>query len=145
MTRWRIGVLAALLAVGGGSTSGAAAVLTAPGTATLHFHAGRQSISFRLHEPAGVIDLYRISVLRGTKLRASVQWPRVTAPLRIATRPAGPSSSCRRTETRVVCTVGEEGCPMNEATWTVRVEKLAGPAGDATLTFRVRKPPSWGR
>ena len=30
---------------------------------------------------------------------------------------------------------------MPEATWHFRVDKLAGPAGDVTLWFRIGKPP----
>src|SRR5438876_3439896 len=91
--KWQLSVLIAAVAVAGDST-GAAAGVTATGRATLHFHGGRQTLSVRLHEPAGEIQLYRMSAARGARVRASVQLPGITVPLRIATEPVGPSSSC---------------------------------------------------
>ena len=142
-TKWRSDALivAAVLAGGGGSAAGTgSAVVTSTDSATLHFHGGRQALSFRLHERAGVIVLYRISAPRGAKVLGSVQLPRITVPLRIATSLTGPSSACKKVRSHVSCTVGEEGCPMPEGTWDVRVEKLAGPAGDVIIWFRVGKP-----
>jgi hypothetical protein len=142
--KWCCGVLiaAAVLVGGASSSSVASAVVTGAGSATLRFHGGRQSLLFRLHEPAGAIDLYSISVPRGVKVRASVQLPGITVPIRIATRPTGSSSSCANVRSRVRCTVGEEGCPMPEGTWHVHVEKLAGPAGDVRLWFRTAGLPA---
>lgn len=110
-------------------------------SATLSFERGRQAITFTMREPTGVILLYRISAPRGTEIRASAELPGVTVPLRIATARVGPSSSCTERRERIICTVGEEGCPMPEATWRFRVEKLGGPAGDVTLWFRIGSPP----
>ena len=118
-----------------------ASVVTRTGSATLHFNAGRRSLSFRLHEPSGVIQLYRLRADGGMKVRGSAQIPRITAPLRIATGPTGPRSPCTNIASRIDCTIGEEGCPMPEATWHFRVDKLAGPAGDVTLWFRIGTRP----
>ena len=110
-------------------------------SATVHFEEGRQARSFRLHEPGGVIFLYRISAPSGVKVRGSARLPGVTVPLHIATAPIGPSSSCTKSGARVSCTVGEEWCPMPEGVWRFHIEKLAGPRGDVTVWFRVGKPP----
>ena len=136
--RWQFGavILAATLALCGGSATGRAAVVTSTYSVTLHFDRGRQSLPFRMHEPAGPIRLYRISAPWGSKLRASAQLPRITVPLRIATGPIGPGRACTELRSRISCTIGEEGCPMPEGTWHFRVEKLAGPAGDVVVSFR---------
>ena len=120
-------------AAGSGRAVGSWVVATSASSATLHFDRGRQSLSFRLHEPAGTIRLYRLVAPRGARVRASAQLPRITVPLRIA----APSNACTNLGRRVSCTVGEEGCPMPMGTWRFLVEKRAGPAGEVTLTFRV--------
>ncbi|HEX6701417.1 MAG TPA: hypothetical protein VF101_11870 [Gaiellaceae bacterium] len=117
----------------------------APGnasTATVHFGGGSELRRFVLREPPGVILVYRLSAPRAADVRATVQIPGVTVPLRIATRPTGPSSECTTSRSRVTCTVGEEWCPMPRAAWKVRLEKRAGPAGPVILTFRVGTPPA---
>lgn len=108
---------------------------------TLSLGEGRRSASFRLREPEGVILLYRLRAPVGTTVRGITQLPTVSAPLSIATAEPGPSSSCRRTEETLICTVGEEGCPMPAGTWRIRLRKLAGPAGRVTLVFRVGTQP----
>jgi hypothetical protein len=118
-----------------------ATVARATRSAILHFPNGPRVARFRLREPAGVILLYRLSAPTGVRVRASAQLPGVTVPLRIATRPNGPSSSCTAGAERVVCIVGEEWCPMPPGSWRFRVEKLAGAAGDVVLSFRVGRPP----
>ena len=84
-----------------------------------------------------MILLYRISAHMGTRVEGTTQLPNTTVPLVIRTSRTGPSSSCGRHGRRVVCTVGEEGCPMPEGTWRVHLRKLAGPAGAVTIWFRV--------
>jgi hypothetical protein len=145
MGRWQLSGLIVTAALAGGvgpasrPPASGATVDPAMHSAVLHFD-GRQALSFRLHEPSGVILLYRISVPPGAKVRGSAQLPRITVPLRIATTPVGPSSDCTALAGRISCSVGEEGCPMPEGTWSFRVEKLAGPPGDVTLWFRVGQP-----
>jgi hypothetical protein len=135
----RLLLVAAVLAAACGSAAGSGravgswVVATSAYSATLHFDRGRQSLSFRLHQPSGTIRLYRLVAPRGARIRASAQLPRITVPLRIAT----PSSACSNFRTRVSCIVAEEGCPMPKGRWRFRVEKRAGPAGEVTLTFRV--------
>jgi hypothetical protein len=108
-------------------------------SATVHFEAGRQAASFRMHEPSGVILLYRISAPVGTEIEGSAQLPSVTVPLLIRAEDA--SESCTQAGARIICTVGEEWCPMPEGVWHFRLTKLAGPAGDVTLWFKVGPPP----
>jgi len=110
-------------------------------TVEASFRAGGDARSFRLVEPAGVILLYRLSAPAGADVRASVQLPSVTVPLLIGTKRTGPSGACTRSGRAVVCTVGEEWCPMPAGTWRVRMRKRSGPAGPVRLTFRVGPPP----
>lgn len=143
---WRLGVLLVAAAAAGGCGTAAVAEHAVAGhspvglsrhSATVRFGEGRQSVDFALHEPAGVILLYRISAHMGTRVEGTTQLPNTTVPLVIRTSRTGPSSSCGRHGRRVVCTVGEEGCPMPEGTWRVHLRKLAGPAGAVTIWFRV--------
>ena len=152
----RLGALLVAAAVAGGCGSAAVAEHTvAPAihavasgppvglsrhSATVRFGEGRQAVDFALREPAGVIVLYRISAPAGTRVEGTTQLPHLTVPLLIRTSRTGPSSSCSRHGRRVVCTVGEEGCPMPEGTWRVHLRKLAGPAGAVTIWFRVGDP-----
>lgn len=106
-------------------------------SATVRFGRGRLTAVFGLREPAGIILGYTISAPAGVVARAWSQVPGVTVPLAIRTTPNGPVASCRRSGPRVVCTQGEEGCPMPAATWRVRIVKLAGPPGRVTLRLRV--------
>jgi hypothetical protein len=110
-------------------------------SATIHLGEGRQTASFRLPRPEGVILLYRISAPAGTNVRGYAQLPSVTVPLQIRTSRVGPSGGCTAIDDRIVCTVGMEWCPMPEGVWHFRVVKLAGPAGDVTITFKVGPPP----
>lgn len=150
---WRLRALLVAAAVGGGCGSASIAEHTvAPAmhavagrppvglarhSATIRFGAGRQAVGFALQEPAGTILLYRISAPAGTRVEGTTQLPHLTVPLLIRTSRTGPSSSCSRHGPRLVCTVGEEGCPMPEGTWRVHLRKLAGPAGAVTIWFRV--------
>jgi hypothetical protein len=109
---------------------------------TVHFAEGRQGARFTLTEPQGVVLLYRLSAPAGTDIHGSTQLPSISAPLQIGTSRPGPASSCRVHAARITCTVAEERCPMPAGTWHVRLHKLAGPAGDVTLWFRVGRPPA---
>ena len=108
---------------------------------TIHFDTGRQSRTFTMREPHGVILLYRIEAPAGARVRGTSQLPRVTVPLVIATSRTGASSSCHARAARITCTVGEEWCPMPAGVWRIRLHKLAGPAGNVTVWFRVGAPP----
>jgi hypothetical protein len=121
-----------------------AAVARSAPSVTIRFGAGRETRTLRMRRPAGLILLYRISAPAGVRIRGSAQLPDVSAPLQIRTVPYGPSSTCARRGSRVICTVGEEGCPMPEGTWHFRLRKAAGPAGAVTLRFHVGPPPVTG-
>ena len=129
----RIAILSALIAVTL-IPAGNAGVVTHHQWASFDLAAGRQTLTFTLHEPPGTIRLYRLVVPRGAHVRAFAQLPKVTVPLKIGTRMGG----CEAHGARVVCTRGEEGCPMPEAVWHFRVEKLSGPAGEGRLVFTIR-------
>jgi hypothetical protein len=118
-----------------------AAVVGRAGVATIHFRGGHETRSFRMREPAGVILLYRISAPGGARIRGSAQLRPLTAPLQIRTFPFSPSSACAHRASRLICTVGEEWCPLPGGTWVVRLQKLSGPPGDVTLRLRVGTPP----
>jgi hypothetical protein len=118
-----------------------AAIVVPAHTAVVHFGAGREARSFRMREPAGVILHYWISAPAGARVRGWAQIPHLTARLEIRTAPDARSRSCARRGPRVVCTQGEEGCPMPRTTWRFRVLKLAGRAGDVVVRFRVGRPP----
>jgi hypothetical protein len=120
------------------------AVVISGQTVVAQFRAGRHARSFTLREPAGVILRYRISAPAGSKVRAWAQVPHLTVPLEIRTSPAGPSSSCARHGSRVVCTQQEEWCPMPQRMWHVRVLKLTGRAGSVVVRFRVGRTPETG-
>ncbi len=111
-------------------------------SAQLHFAAGRRTATLTLHEPAGVILLYRLSAPVGTRILGMTRRPSSTAPMLIGTYRTGPSSSCRTRASRVTCTVGAEWCPLPSGMWRVRLRKLSGPAGDVTLWFRIGQPPA---
>jgi hypothetical protein len=88
-----------------------------------------------------VILLYRLRAPVGTNVRGVTRLPSVSAPLSITTAELGPSSSCRREGGTRICTVGEEWGPMPAGTRHIRLRKVAGPAGNVTLVFRVGQPP----
>lgn len=153
----RVAVLAiAALAGACGSSPGASKIVNRPiahvpdarvvaaatDSVTIHLGAGRQLVEARLREPEGVILLYRLRAPRGTTLQGTTQLPSVSAPLYIRTAKSGPSSSCDTRGSKVVCTVGEEWCPMPAGVWHLRVNKYSGPPGDVTIWFRVGEPPA---
>ena len=121
-----------------------AAIVVSAHTAVVHFGAGREVRSFQMREPEGVILHYWIRAPAGARVRGWAQIPHLTARLAIRTTPYGPSSSCARRGPRVVCTQGEEGCPMPQTTWHFHVLKLVGRAGDVVVRFRVGTPPHGG-
>jgi hypothetical protein len=116
-------------------------VATGTDSVRIHLAGGRQLVEARLREPEGVILLYRLQAPRGTALQGTTQLPSVSAPLYIRTTKPGPSSSCETHRSTVVCTVGEEWCPMPAGVWHVRINKYSGPPGYVTIWFRVGKPP----
>jgi hypothetical protein len=112
-------------------------------SATIHLGVGRQSATFTLPEPDGVILLYRIRAPVGAHIQGTSQLPTTSAPLVIGTFPVGlPTQSCHVGGSRITCTVGEEWCPMPAGTWRLHLRKLAGPAGDVTVWFHVGRPPA---
>ena len=146
-----LAVACASPAVTGGHADRAVARVAAPlvvrRSSTVAFKLGRghATAAAELDEPSGVILLYRLQAPLGTRARATIQLPSVSAPLAIATTPVGPSSWCRTGRAGVTCIVGEEGCPMPAGRWRVLITKLSGPPGDVTIRFRVGTPPGDAR
>ncbi len=118
-----------------------AAVVRSARSVTIRFGGGTQTRSFRMRRPAGIILLYRIGAPESVRIRGTALLPHVSAPLLIRTVPFSASSTCTHRAARVICTVGEEGCPMPTGTWLITLEKLSGPAGAVSLRFRVGPPP----
>jgi hypothetical protein len=117
-------------------------VATGTDSVTIHLAGGRQLVEARLREPGGVILLYQLRAPRGTALQGTTQLPLVSAPLYIRTTKLGPTSSCGTHRSKVICTVGEEWCPMPAGVWHVRINKYSGPPGYVTIRFRVGEPPA---
>jgi hypothetical protein len=93
---------------------------------------------FDVSEPAGAIQLLRVTVPHGTRARITGTIPQV-AGVSISTprQRSDPSESCRRGGGTNLCTQSEEACPMPPATWHFRLHKLSGPAGVIRLEFLV--------
>jgi len=97
---------------------------------------------FRLgvvRRPAGVVLLVRVTVPRGTVASLMAEIPRV-AGVGVDTGNAVPNV-CRSAAGVVVCTRGQEWCPMPAARWRITLAKRSGPAGVIRLDFAVGKPP----
>src|SRR5687767_10807073 len=98
----RLAMVAVLAGVcGSGTARSAGAVEVAGGSATVHLGAGRQAVAFSMHEPAGIIRLYRVSAPRGSNLRVLALLPGVTVPLELATKWG---NSCTEHRARITCT-----------------------------------------
>jgi hypothetical protein len=106
---------------------------------TLALEAGPRRIRFALRRPAGVVLLFRLTVPLGTRAYLTGRIGSV-AGVMITTD----SSDCRPIGNALRCEQGVEWCPLPRGTWGFRLHKLAGPAGRATLEFRVGAPPTRG-
>jgi hypothetical protein len=98
---------------------------------------GHSQAIVHVHEPAGVILLFRATVPHGARVRIDGRLPD-GAGVRLNT--AWTSLSCRRRGTNDVCVQQVEGCPMPEATWRFSVRKTSGPAGGVRIEFVVGRP-----
>jgi hypothetical protein len=92
-----------------------------------------------LRRPAGVVLLSRMIVPRGTVATVSAEIPGV-AGVAVATANRVPNT-CRPSGRLMVCTRGQEWCPMPAARWRVTLVKRAGPAGTIRFVFAVGPPP----
>ena len=118
-----------------------ALLATAELSHTVYLGTGHAESAFRLHEPVGVILLFRATVPHGANVRIDGRIPGV-AGVSLATTRRLPSLACRRHGATDVCVQQEEWCPMPEATWRFRVTKTTGPAGPIRVDFVVGNPPS---
>ena len=106
--------------------------------------AGRSVRTFTLRERSGVILLNRVIAPRGALAVVDETIPHV-AGVGVTTQGGrtAPLPSCRDVKDgSIACTQGEEWCPMPQATWHVRLAKLAGPAGLVRVDFVVGAPPT---
>lgn len=92
---------------------------------------------FALVEPAGVIQLLRITMPRGTRVSLTASIPHLASVAMSAPQSQLPSQACERRGRVDVCTQAEEACPMPAATWRLRLRKLAGPPGEIRVQFVV--------
>ncbi|MDQ6730761.1 MAG: hypothetical protein M3022_10760 [Actinomycetota bacterium] len=92
---------------------------------------------FEVSEPAGTIQVLRVTVAHGTRVNLTGQIPHL-ASVGISTPQSTVSAeTCQRRNGAQICTVPQESCPMPAATWHFRLHKLAGPSGGIRLEFVV--------
>ncbi len=109
---------------------------------SVRFGHGRQHAAVRVARPPGAVLLYRVSAPLGSRVRASVELPRVSVRLFAGTVRPADAESCSTLRRRTVCTVSIEWCPLPAGAWDVRVAKLGGPAGVVDVVLHVAVPPS---
>ena len=107
---------------------------------------GRATAAFRLHEPYGVVLLFRATVPQGASVKIEARIPGV-AGVSLSTSPRdrklwSPALTCRRRGRFDVCVQRAEWCPMPEATWRFRLTKTSGPAGPIRVDFVVGDVPA---
>jgi hypothetical protein len=114
-------------------------------TRTFHLDAGHAIRTFTFRERGGVILLNRITVPGGVRLVVVARIPGLAGARVVSwSRRNDPSLSCRTRRGSVVCTQGEEWCPMPAAVWHFRLVKLSGPAGAIRFDYKVAPPPPGG-
>lgn len=92
---------------------------------------------FALVEPAGVIQVLRITMPHSTRVSLTASIPHIASVAMSAPQSRSPSQACERRARVNVCTQAEEACPMPAATWRFRLRKLAGPPGEIRVQFTV--------
>ncbi len=107
--------------------------------AVVHLGPGRAHATFRLHERAGVVLMFRATVPHGAKVRIDARIPG-GAGKRLNTAWAPEGLRCRRSGANDICVV-RGSCPMPETTWRFDIWKERGPAGTVRVDFVVGKRP----
>lgn len=92
---------------------------------------------FKLVEPAGIIQLFRVTVLQGTRVTVTASIPHLASVAMSAPRGSIPPQACTHRGRSDICTQSEEACPMPAATWHVQLRKLAGPPGEIRVELVV--------
>jgi hypothetical protein len=129
-------------AVGSGTGAGGAprfeALVPAAAAVVIRTPRGSARAQVEIPEHGGVIRLFRVEAPAGSRVRVTSVIPGVAG---VSTSmPAAaddPAETCTRDSGALVCTQGEEWCPMPPATWLMRVRKLSGPAGRIQIAFVV--------
>jgi hypothetical protein len=97
---------------------------------------GAQKLRFSLRRPAGVVLTFRLTLPKGTRAYLTGRIGGI-AGVMISTD----HDSCTTIGRKLVCEQQVEWCPLPHGTWGFRLHKLAGPAGRASLVFRIGTPP----
>lgn len=89
-----------------------------------------------------MILVNRLTVPRGVRVRVVARIPGLAgAGVESWAQPDDPTLACLPRGGDVVCTQGEEWCPMPRATWHFRLLKLGGPAARVRFDYVVAPPP----
>lgn len=139
-----LGVFAAVVALLAEST---AAAPSAPATRhhstsrTFLLGAGQAERRFLLRERSGVILLSRLTVPVGVRVYVDATIPHLAGTRFSTPRPNDPALKCVRNGESLVCTQGQEWCPMPAAVWHFHLVKQGGPAGAIRIDYVVGPPP----
>ena len=105
-------------------------------TRELHLTDGAQKLRFSLRRPAGVVLTFRLTLPKGTRAYLTGRIGGIAGVMISTDR-----DSCTTIGRKLVCEQQVEWCPLPHGTWGFRLHKLAGPAGHASLIFRIGTPP----
>lgn len=105
-------------------------------TRELRLTDGAQKLRFGLHRPAGVVLTFRLTLPKGTRAYLTGRIGSVAGVMISTDR-----DSCTTIGRKLVCEQQVEWCPLPHGIWGFRLHKLAGPAGRASLIFRIGAPP----
>ena len=105
-------------------------------TRELRLTDGAQELRFSLRRPAGVVLTFRLTLPKGTRASLSGRIGGVAGVMISTDR-----DSCTTIGRKLVCEQHVEWCPLPHGIWGFRLHKLAGPAGRASLVFRIGAPP----
>jgi hypothetical protein len=138
-----VAAAAYVLPVPGLADQGRAATVRSQTNRIFLLGAGRAVRTFHFRERSGVIIVNRLTVPHGVRAFVAARIPHL-AGARVASWPNrdDPTPACHRRGAFDVCTQGEEGCPMPEATWRFVLVKLSGPAGAIRFDYVVAAPPA---
>jgi len=97
---------------------------------------GAQELRFSLRRPAGVVLTFRLTLPKGTRAYLTGRIGGIAGVMISTDR-----DSCTTIGRKLVCEQQVEWCPLPHGTWGFRLHKLDGPAGRASLVFRIGTPP----
>ena len=139
-----LGVFATMMALLAGATAAAPPAQATPPhstTRTFLLRAGQAERRFLLRERSGVILLSRLTVPVGVRAYVDATIPHLAGTRFSTPRPNDPALKCTRNGTSLICTQGQEWCPMPAAVWHLHLVKKGGPAGPIRIDYVVGPPP----